>query len=554
MPKIATYDAPDNLGLRPTETGINAVAAAARRVQGEYNEAAASQERIGTMLGRDVAAIGEVAVKYAEHREISAGAANFATLQNGLQRAWDETAKRADPNDPTIATRFNEEVVEPALAQYGQGFLTDGGQKFAESHVASLRQHMFTKTSSDMSALAGEAAKINFRQTTNALSNTVRSDPASLDFSLKTLDSSVGAMIDSSPNLTGAQAAKVRGELLQHSKEEVIKNAALGHIEKTGEVPDWVSDPKYAPYVKGDELKQFANAAKFYDRANRSEQRSQRQQADYEAKQDFNVKVNELRLQTMPQDVGGRPVLPPDYWQKVRDLGSHPGAALEPGLLKSLMHEGDAITNRLNKPEPLSAISQRTTIDLLRRMRATDDSRIEDSAPIYEAYDDGRLSTRDFNFLQRELQATNTPEGRALRATRNDFFKRYAIQIDPTMGVGGLEGEKMYQAEQDARRLEGDLRKAGKDPNLVYQPGSEYFFGRPENLQKYRPTMQEKTEYDARQKELRTRQGTTAAPIPTAPSPSPAFVPPRDWRWNPARRQYMDPNGTIYDASGKRVH
>jgi hypothetical protein len=33
----------------------------------------------------------------------------------------------------------------------------------------------------------------------------------------------------------------------------------------------------------------------------------------------------------------------------------------------------------------------------------------------------------------------------------------------------------------------------------------------------------------------------------------PAFVPPQDWQWNPARRQYRDPSGKIYDASGNPV-
>jgi hypothetical protein len=51
--------------------------------------------------------------------------------------------------------------------------------------------------------------------------------------------------------------------------------------------------------------------------------------------------------------------------------------------------------------------------------------------------------------------------------------------------------------------MEDVLRKKGLDPHLVYQPESEYFFGRSANLMKYRPSLQEKAHWDAQQKAVR---------------------------------------------------
>jgi hypothetical protein len=63
-------------------------------------------------------------------------------------------------------------------------------------------------------------------------------------------------------------------------------------------------------------------------------------------------------------------------------------------------------------------------------------------------------------------------------------------------------------------------------------------------MESYRPTDQE------------LRDGWLAKKFPgVTVSPTPAFVPPSGWEWNPARKQYRNPaTGEIYDAAGKRVH
>lgn len=503
MAKIETFDA-GNLALQPTEVGVEAAAGAGRRLGAFYNQVGEATQRFGERAGQEIGGAirdaGQAAIDFEDHREISHGAATFATLTDNLTNQWNDAAKNADPNDPAVAAKFRETVLEPALEKFRDGFNTEKSQQFAESHIEQLRQHMFEKTSSDMSTLAGQAAKVNATQTVNTLSNTALNDPSALNFALKSFDTSVEGIVGSSPNLKGATAAAVRSEISEKGREQIVKSAALGAIMKTGELPAWTSDPQYSKYVNGIELKQLQQYAQTVQRMGQNEARSQRQEADYNNKKDFNAKMYDLEASTLPQKAGDRPTLPSDYWDKLRALSIHPGAALEPGRFKTMVQAGEALTDRLNKPEPLGPISHQTTMDLLKRIRATDDTRINDNGPIYDAYQQGKLNHQDFAFLNSEFNNLRTPEGQALDKDRGTFFKSYSRLIDGAMSTTGehslLGTQQAYQFEMDARHQEQVLRQQGRDPHLVYDPRSTEFFGRPENIGKYRVSLQEAQKYE----------------------------------------------------------
>jgi len=556
MPNIRSYDAPAGIGLQPSQTGVEAVAGAARRGGAFFNQAADSLRQTGAEFGSAIKTAGDVAVKYMEHDEISKGAAGFATLQNNLLTQWNETAKNADPNDPSTAGKFIDDIVNPSLEKFTGSFNTEGGQKYAEQHIDSLRQQMFKTTSADMSTLAGIAVQQNYSTTVNKLSSTVRSDPASLDFALKTAESSVGALASSSPNLDATAAAKVSGPLLQNAKEQIVKSWFMGVAEKNpDEAVKQLESGKYSDFIKGDEAKTIIGYARTNARLARSEQTNARVMADYTAKQDFHKAANDLELSTIPADATGRPTLPKDYWQKVREIGQMPGAMLEPSRLKQMVDNGERITARLDKPEPLGPVSHAATMDLLAKIRSTDASRLTSNDAIYQAYGDGKLNTGDFNFLQKEYANIRTPEGQALNRDRTTFFKQYAGAItgglyDPIQG-----SPKMYAAEMDARRREADLQRKGLDPHLIYDPSSEYFIGKPANLRKYQSSMQE----DLNAKAAAPAQPEKPAPLApqTAaqrPEPPPSLRGIADLQWSPKRQMYRDGStGKVYNANGEMV-
>lgn len=285
MPILPQVDAGPG-ALHPSETGIEATAGAARRVGMFYNQRAGAEEQLareterlgaqtaelgtykgnlitgeGARAGSAVAAAGDAAVKIADHQQISHGAVAYTGLLQNLTDNWNSTVKNADPNDTTLASRFMASM-EPQLSDFKSAMWTEGAQQWAEAHADALRKHFAEKTSADMSTLAGQAAIVNTQQTVNSLSNTVHDDPTSIGFALASLKSITEAHIATSPNITGPEAARIREEITQKGSESIVKSAAIGYISRTGQVPDWVTDPKYSPYVNGQELQLFARQAR----------------------------------------------------------------------------------------------------------------------------------------------------------------------------------------------------------------------------------------------------------------------------------------------------
>lgn len=486
-PNITEFNAPD-LTLRPSETGVEATARAGLRLGAYGNQVAGALERSGQDIGRGIAGAGTAAYQYMEHRETSAGAANFAQMMVNLEQDWNNTAKNADPNDPSIAAKWRAETLEPALEKFHSSFLTTGAQDWAETRIDAFRQHLFTKTAADMSSLAADAAHVNVERTANGLTTAVYNDPSSLSFARDTLAHSLDGIVASSPNMSATDAAKVKTELTQKVEEQLVKNAIMGTIVKGGDWRTIANDPKNAPYVNAPEAQQFERAQRMYQRMDEAETRNARVMKDYTDRQNWNQAADKLELSTLPEKSGDPPVLPDNYWDQVKKIGVMPGT--DPARLRSLIDNGERLTNKLGKPEPLGPISHATTMDLLAGIRSGTVTSTDD---IYKAYGDNKLNNADFNFLQHEWAERKTPEGERLDKDRDLFFKRYGLMLDPTMGIGPYPAgrtQPLYEAEMDARQQEQTLRAKGLDPHLVYDPRSEYFFGKAENIQKYKQPLQ----------------------------------------------------------------
>lgn len=440
MPNIRDAFDPGALAIRPTETGVEATAATARRVGMFFNQRAGAVDTLARetdrlasatarqgaetqQLGRDTQRLGaetgqlgdfegrlmtdvgrragsaieyagDQAVKYLDHQQISHGALTFTQLLAGKTAEWNNTVKNADPNDPTVGARFMQNSVEPSLEKFQQeGFYTENGQKWAEAHVDALRKHFAEKTAADMSTLAGHAANINMRQTINTLSNTVRSDPSSLDFSMAALESGTEGVLSSSPNLTGAEAARVRSEITQQGKEAIVKSAAFGYIEKTGQVPPWATDPKYSPYVSGVELKQLATAAKVQQRTFSLQDKQDFLLRKYLADYAVHTGANKVITDNVAPDPTnpGRMIMKPDFFNQALDLAKkNPDSAIAATTVKTLIDWGEHQQNQ--RAQPVVSDPQ-VKADLLTRM--FDPNSPTSQIDILRAEADGKLATHD---------------------------------------------------------------------------------------------------------------------------------------------------------------
>ncbi|HEX9213165.1 MAG TPA: hypothetical protein VF901_21870 [Bradyrhizobium sp.] len=404
MPNIREFQTPA-LGLRANETGVEATAAAARRVGAEYNEAGGSIAAGGAAIGQSIKIAGDLYDDHLTHQEISRGGLALAGMMGKKTEDWNTAAKGADPNDPTVANKFLQESLEPDLEKFKEGFTTQRSQQWAESHVDAFRQHMFVKTSADMASLAGEAIKANYRQTTNSLANTVRNDPTSLDFVLKTYEDTLTSVVGTSTNLKGADAGRIKTELLQKGKEELVKSAALGHIEATGKMPPWSTDPKYSPYITPSELKQLEVAERHYATLNRSEQRAAEQDADRKARVQLHSDMNALELSLYDDD--GNLVASKDHIQKFREIvrANPVGANLEPGRVSGMFNGLTRMIDRQNRVKA-SLDDDATRQDLTNRLFDPDNPTT--MLQIGLAVNDGKLSQRSSKNLGAIVKAEET--------------------------------------------------------------------------------------------------------------------------------------------------
>src|SRR5216684_2185480 len=536
MANIRQVEAPQGIGLQPTEMGVESFAAAGRRLGAYGNQIAETYNQLGSQIKSTITDAGEVAVNYLDHKEISEGAASFAKLQDSLTQQWNATAKNADPNDPTVADDFRSKVVEPALETFKGQFNTENSQKFAEQKADSLRQHLFEKTAADQSTLAGIAVRKNISDSTTSMSNTAITDPSSVPSLLAGMDHSVQAIVGSSPTLSATDAARVQADVSDAAKKAIVHAGAVGAIQKSSNpeatADEWIK--KYPDYIDGSDAKALAGNARQQIRANNYDTETNRRRKK-EVTQDRSTEAtNQYLIDVRSQDpkLAGDPTA-----KKILN---------DPTLTKTDKNNLLNLIDRQLKPETESRLSQQSFVSLLRDLRAPD---ADPDKVMQKAWDarlmdpgkPGSLSEKDFNQFRIEVVDRKTPDGAALQSDRAAFFKNYGTAIAGASYTPQLGDPKVYNAEMDARRVENDLRKKGLDPHLAYDPASPYFLGDPKRISKWSSSMQQDLSTMAAPKSVNlTADGSQITGIKTEELPPISRDAPRT-----AGNTYMTPMGKM---------
>jgi hypothetical protein len=186
------------------------------------------------------------------------------------------------------------------------------------------------------------------------------------------------------------------------------------------------------------------------------------------------------------------------------------------------------LEERAAAPDPDEIASNSAARGLLERIRLRDGdtSRIASPGAIYDAYIGGKLNREDFDFVRKELAARQTPADTPLLARKQAFLKSIAPAIDgsdPLIGdIDQLGRAKMYLLERDIDRTIGQYVKAGKDPLDLFDPAKPDYAGKPEALQRYRTTVQERLEENARRLQPATGAATPPSVPPRIPGETPA--------------------------------
>lgn len=404
MANIREQSAPENLSINPTEMGVDARAAVARRGGAFYNQAAEAISDTGRRVGSAIKDVGQVADDYVTHRDISKGAAEGTAIVANANTLWNQKLKdpNFDPNDPSTGQKFMTETLEPALTKFKEGFSTERSQQWAEQFTAQYRKHMFEKTASDMSTLAGIAVQQNVHKTVNQLSSAAASDPSSLDFALQTIDHTIGGMTKSSPNLDAATSATVNTELTQKAKESVVKAAVAGMITKNPNIDLDAIQKKYGDFIKGDEMKMFQKAAQNQAKVDKLQEKqleTYTRQNNERAAEDGANKVIEKNVRIDPQT--GRPSIDPKYFSDALELAKMPNAP--PGLARSLIDWGE---HQQNLKAETVIDDPNVKRDLTDRLFDTD--RPTTRIDLMKAQVQGKLSNQSFQSMERLVTELET--------------------------------------------------------------------------------------------------------------------------------------------------
>lgn len=541
---IKEYTAPDTVP-RPTETGVEAVAAAARRSGMFFNQAAAGVKEVGEqnarMVGSTIKDVGAVAVDYAQHQEVSHMAVASAGLLAKATVAWDNFPK--DGNDPTVVPKFMAGL-EEELGKFKDNAWTEGGQKFAEQRVESIRNHFSQKTIADMSHMQGQATVSNLEGGVNSRGVTVFTDPSphSLSENLRQMKEDFAASLEHNTNLDAVTRNKIMTTELAKANKSLTRAAIVGAASKSADAAETLAkDPRFSPYVDTAELRSIVSAAKFdarYAKAAADEKLGGEQDAL------LDKVYRNMQLPKEQQDPRYTRLL----MENAPEFRSHPG---------DLSKYRDALDHMLSKSvDPNASKNASDQVSLKISLGA-----ITTPKQVDEAYNEkgpnGKqiMSWQDRTRLQTELKdALDKPEVKEFNHATTEWLKLGGESRIDTHATPGDPGSKTTYGQEAVARWQSELRrraavevKAGRDPHALLDPNNPKSMVTPEALAPYRTTLNSKAAYASEQARL-----DAASDRARLPENRPDLLRSPDGKryYDPQTKEYLDPKGNVIDKNG----
>lgn len=181
--------------------------------------------------------------------------------------------------------------------------------------------------------------------------------------------------------------------------------------------------------------------------------------------------------------------------------------------------------NRANKPDPISRISEPTTMSFVDRMRKPegDPQKLTNRDEITDAYLARHLTKADYEWTLKQFNDARTPDGKSYHQMRADFVKRVVepqiMKSDIATGLNNTKvGQRAYEFEQEMDAKKEIMIKAGKNPMEMFDKNSPDYMGKEEVLKDLRRTAQ-------RDLDDMLKDEAEAANKPSKPSAAPSVDP-----------------------------
>lgn len=458
MPNITEFNAGD-LSIRPSETGVEALAAAGRRAGAFYNQEAEAIRRTGSELGRGLTEAGDVAVNYETHQQVSAGAATGAQLFSDQLEKKDAAIKAIDPNDPlygqkvqTAVKQWREESLEPALQQFAGGFTTTEAQKWAQSFIDRTRDTMFVHSTADIQTAAGIGIHNSARTLVNTATATAFRDPTMLASQIDLVDHGVTGLVESNP-VKGVEAGKVQSSVMEAAKEQIVKSAVQGAIMNGGNWKAIANDPRYSEYVNASEMAQFERAQRTQDRFAVAQQKSielsNRQLATY----NLETSVNDLYAKYHHVGPDGKEYFDAPYGPELNDLihKYHDAPNASNIIGEHLKHFEDIVNPRREAVTTDPAVSSALDANMFAEQGKTTEM------DILKAENNHTLSTADANIKKQIIKLRD-------QMPSDPMFK-YAVDGAKASIEGTTAGDKALAAGKFPAFMQSFMQEYLKERN-----------------------------------------------------------------------------------------
>jgi hypothetical protein len=479
MPNIKTFDTPQ-LGLRPSEIGVEATAAAARRIGAFSNQRGEALTNVGARLGRAGAAAADAVDDHITHMEVQAGAKHGSEGLLNLDNEWNTTTAGgknadgtirppADPNDPSVAGKFMSETFELWADQFRSGFTTKKGEQYADQFINRARNHFQVKTAADMAGLAKQATTENLKGLGNNLANMAFKDPTSLESAWNILDHSTNAIVGTS-GIPGAHKVEVANQILDDQRKALVQATVTGLIRNGGDWHKIVDDPKYGRYISAPEVEKFDKAAKTEARRDEIDAKNARildqQNTDRQAGEQINSIINNITY-----DDSDQPNIPKGTVKALADVLRN-----NPTVSERVRKDIQGEIARVGKTQGQVIKSDNETVKADLNTRMMDPNNPTTRLQILEAQD--KLTPRTFRQLeaiQKEVETGHLHDP-AWKVVMNDSMK--ILGTDPIgaqkHGAWAPEFMRQYLAAKRAGTLEPNALSLDNKDSMISKSLESY--------------------------------------------------------------------------------
>jgi hypothetical protein len=453
-------------------------------------------------LGSDAGQIQRFMLANKSRQEVTDAQTELLRLTSELSTELDAAYKKWKPGDAPLAETF-QGVIKGRLDNIGynqegeQRFSTQAGNQAFRTGAERLSAEMIQHSLKADSDLQGKAAVIAHTEMVNGVGGFLNNHPA---FYEVRKDEVLGILRDPHGKYSKIPAIE-REKLALEATEKLAWSAAEGHVKKHPHVMlDVLNDPALAqdqqygwiardiPVNKLDDLKSKARTEILALEADAARIEAQENRARVRAARESEVGLIE-KLGAHMDDPKNNPMLTAG---DVLESNLH---TFDPDKSKTLL----SLIHAWAKEDPYKPVhtNPSTMRELVRRIHAPDGSRekLVDNLPIYQAFDQQKLTFTDFKNLIKEFDDARTPEGQKLGQTKDKLIHAMTPQMDhsnPMMGKMDRTGPaNVYAYGQMVDRKIEEFRKEGKDVYSLFDPNSNDYLGKPERIKPFQKHMLE---------------------------------------------------------------